>query len=209
MKDTKRRLRLGATIAIGVLLGAAALLGGCGSGDSGEAGADVKPYTDKNYGYSFDYPSTWKMQEGTSADVTAGGSAAGSVGVYDPKGTVVDDIYIDMAQVAVYELAITIDESMMPDIETEVAAVLQNLESQDPSIETVSPLSETTVGGLSGFEVTYRFTKEGAATTSTLYFLFAGDREYQLTVQSADETWEANQPVFDAWLASFTIAPAE
>ena len=35
-------------------------------------------------------------------------------------------------------------------------------------------------------------------------FLFDGDIEYQLTTQSADEHWEANQPVFDAMVASFT-----
>ncbi|MFH0916388.1 MAG: PsbP-related protein [bacterium] len=204
----KRRLKryplVSAVVLAGVLLSAAILAGACGSPASG-----VKTYTDADYGYSFQYPASWEVQEGDSADVTAGGSAAGSVGVYDPDGAVAGDTYIDLAQISVYKLNATIDDSMMPAIKTEVEAVLASLESQASDMKTVEALAETNTSGMSGFKVTYSFSKNGAPTTSTLYFLFSGNIEYQLTLQAADTNWEAKRPAFDALVASFKPGAAE
>ena len=131
------------------------------------------------------------------------------MGVYDPEGAVAEDTFIDMMQVSVYELNVTVDESLMPEIKGEVEAVLETLESQAGGLDTLVPLAEAEVGGMSGYSVTYSFAKNGAPVTSTLYFMFFGDVEYQLTVQAADENWEADQPVFDAILDSFDPGTAE
>ena len=168
MKTRTGRPLLSAMALACLLLVGALVLGACGSSGatSGEtastaagglAAGDVKTYTDANYGYSFDYPDGWEVQEGDSAEVTAGGSAAGSVGVYDPDGAVADKTYIDLAQVSVYKLSVAIDSSMMPQIKTEVEAVLGSLESQAADMKTVESLSETTVGGMSGYKATYSF----------------------------------------------------
>ncbi len=191
-----------------VLLVAAFVAAGCGNGGDSNSGG-TKTYTDTDYGFSFDYPADWQLQEGDSSDVTAGGSAAKSVGVFDPEGAVADDTYIDLAQVSVYELNLTVDESMMPEIQAEVEQVLASLESQATDMETIEALSEAKVAGMSGFKVTYSFFKSGAPVTSTLYFLFSGDIEYQLTLQAATENWETNAPVFAALVASFQPGPAE
>ncbi len=184
------------------------LVVGCGdSGDSAASGAKV--YTDPDYGFSFEYPANWQIQEGDSSDVTAGGSATTSVGVFDPEGAVADDTYVDLVQVSVYELNVAVDESMMPDIQAEVEQVLASLESQAANIETVEALSETTVGDVPGFKVTYSFSKGDRPVTSTLYFLFDGGLEYQLTMQAATENWEKNTPIFDALVSSFQPGPAE
>ena len=203
-----------------LLLLGAFVLGACGSSGAtsgetastaagGSAAGDVKTYTDANYGYSFDYPDGWEVQEGDSAEVTAGGSAAGSVGVYDPDGAVADKTYIDLAQVSVYKLSVAIDSSMMPQIKTEVEAVLASLESQAADMKTVESLSQTTVGGMTGYKATYSFSKSGAPVTSTLYFLFSGSLEYQLTLQAADENWEAKKPAFATLVASFKPGASE
>jgi hypothetical protein len=178
-------------------------------GDDSSSGGGNQTYTDENYGYSFEFPESWKLEEGGNADVSAGGSSAASVGVYDPEGAVAEETYIDMMQVSVYELSVTVDDSIMPQIKGEVETVLESLESQAGDIETLAPLAEAEVGGMSGYSVTYSFAKNGAPVTSTLYFMFSGDIEYQLTVQAADENWEANRPVFDAILGSFEPGPAE
>lgn len=191
-----------------VLLVAAFVAAGCGNGGDSNSGG-TKTYTDTDYGFSFAYPADWQLQEGDSSDVTAGGNAAKSVGVFDPEGAVADDTYIDLAQVSVYELNLTVDESMMPEIQAEVEQVLASLESQATDMETIEALSEAKVAGMSGFKVTYSFSKSGAPVTSTLYFLFSGDIEYQLTLQAATENWETNAPVFDALVASFQPGPAE
>jgi hypothetical protein len=204
-------LLMAAILALVIALGLTA--GACGSeGDDGTgttaAGADVKTYTDKTYGFSFEYPEDWKLQEGNTAEVTAGGGAAGAVAVFDPDGAKAGDVYIDLMQVAVYELTITVDESMMSDVKAELEGVLAQLEAQSADMNMQGELTPTTVNGMPGFEITYTFTKDGAPATSTLYFLFDGDIEYQLTTQAADQNWEANQPVFAAMVASFQPGPA-
>jgi hypothetical protein len=195
-------------------------LAGCGGSDagttpsnsSGSTGSSsvsttedstLKTYSNGEYSYSFQYPETWTLQEGSTADVSAGGTAVANVGLYDPDGTVAQDTYIDMAQVSVYKLNVTVDGSMMADIKTEVQNVLSSLESQAGEIKTMEALAETTVNGMSGFKITYSLTKENAPVVSTLYFLFSGNMEYQVTVQASKENWDAKKLIFDALIGSF------
>jgi hypothetical protein len=193
-----RQASIPAVVLLCVLLSAVLVVGACGSTATG-----LKTYADADYSFSFEYPASWQLQKGGSADITAGGSSSGSVGVYDPKGAVAQKTYIDVAQVSVYKLNQTVDDSMMPQIKTEVESVLASIEGQAPDMKTMDPLAETTVGGMSGFKVTYSLAKNGAPVTSTMYFLFSGALEYQVTVQAADENWSADRAIFDALLASF------
>lgn len=184
---------------------AASACGSSESGGSGSKGSEVKfkTYSDKTYGFSFQYPEDWRVQEGNSAEITAGSNAKTAVGVFDPRGTKVNDIYIDLMQLALYELNATIDETMMPLVKPELENVLAQLEAQSADMERQGDLTQTTVNGLTGFMVTYTFSQDGEPATSTLYFLFAGNREYQLTCQSATSNWQENKPLFDAIVKSF------
>lgn len=208
MVDRNRRFLILVLMASALILLLGLVGAACSSGDNGgsattEAGGGVKTYTDKTFGFSFEYPEDWKLEEGNTAEVTAGGGSAGAVAVFDPDGAKVGDIYIDLMQVSVYELTIVVDESMMSDVKVELENVLAQLEAQSADMNMETDLTAVTVNGMLGFEITYTFLKDGEPATSTLYFLFDGDIEYQLTTQSADEHWEANQPVFDAMVASF------
>jgi PsbP-like protein len=208
MRMRLRRSPWSSTLLGCVVVLMAFLAWGC-SGDGGSAGGEDKIYTDPDFGFSFEYPADWQLQEGDSSDVTAGGSASTSVGVFDPEGAVADDTFIDLVQISVYELNVTVDESVMPEIQGEVEQVIASLESQAADIQTLDPLSETKVGDMRGFEVTYSFSKGSAPVTSTLYFLFDGNLEYQFTAQSSTENWEENVPVFDALISSFQPGTTE
>lgn len=198
-----------------LLLAIVVALTGCGGSDAGTTtsggsssastaeDSSLKTYSNGEYSYSFKYPDTWTLQEGSTADVSAGGTSVADVGLYDPKGTIAQDTYIDMAQISVYKLNVTVDDSVMADIKTEVENVLSSLESQAGEIKTVEALAETTVNGMAGFKITYSLTKENAPVVSTLYFLFSGNMEYQVTVQASQENWAAKKPIFDALIASF------
>jgi hypothetical protein len=195
------------------LLGCAlvmALLLAVGCGDSGDsaAGGD-RIYTDPDYGFSFEYPATWRIQEGDSSGVTPGGDPMASVKVYNPEGTVANDTYIDLALVSVYELNVVVEDSTMPKIRAEVERVIADLERLAVGMQTVEALSEAEVNGMPGFETTYTFPRGDTTVKSTLYFLFDGDIEYQFTMQAATENWEKNTPIFDALVSSFQPAPAE
>jgi hypothetical protein len=131
------------------------------------------------------------------------------VGVFDPKGAKAGDTYIDLMLVSVYKLNATVDDSLLPQLKSEIESVLKSLESQGTGMKVQEALAETTAAGMKGYNVTYTFTKDGAPCTSTLYFLFDGNMEYQLTTQAADENWAADQPIFDAMIASFKPASAK
>lgn len=178
---------------------------GCSAGfdlSCGETTSETKTYVDEDYGYSFQYPGDWIVQQGGTADVTAGSSSEGGVSVYDPDGAVAGDYYIDLFQVSVYELAVAVDESMMSEIKNEVESMLNDLEAQGGWTRT-EDLSDASVNAIDGYRVTYTSTTDGTPTTSTFYFLFAGDLEYQLTLQAATENWEEKQPEFEAIVAGF------
>jgi hypothetical protein len=208
----RRSLMVG--IVLLALLAAAFALPACGSssGSSSSTGAgsdDAKTYTDADYGYSFKYPASWKIQEDTTVDASAGAASTGGVSVFDPKGAKVKSTYIDLMLVSVYKLTVTVDDSVFPQLKSEIEAVLASLESQGTGMRVQEPLAQTTAAGMKGYNVTYSFTKDGTPCTSTLYFLFDGNMEYQLTTQASNENWAANQPIFDAMIASFTPAAAK
>ncbi len=166
--------------------------------------ADAQTYADTTYGFSFQYPATWEVSGDTSIDATAGASASGEIAVFDPNGVSSNGIYLDLMMVSTYPLSVTITDTDIPALESEIQNVLSGLESQGTNVQVLSPLSQTQLGGLKGYTVTYGFDKEGVACTSTLYFLFKGDKEYMLTIQAANQNWESNQDTFAAMVATFT-----
>ena len=210
MRIRRHRWVIGIVSAMLVIL--ALSLPACGSGGSATTAAnaaEVKTYTDPDYGYSFAYPASWQIQQDTSVDVSAGGTVAGSVGVFDPEGAKAGDTYIDLMLVSVYKLTITVGDSNLAQIKSEIESVLQSLEGQGGDMKRERPLTETSAAGMTGYEVTYSFTKEGVPCTSTLYFLFNGNMEYQLTTQASTENWEADQPIFKAMISSFKPGPTQ
>ncbi len=196
-----KRLRSSVVICAALFLAlalSAMALAGCGS--------TQKVYNDSKYGYSFSYPETWKVQIGTS-DVTAGGAVAGNVGVYDPTGTKVGGTYVDLAMVMVYNLSFTVDDPWSSDIKTELGSVLASLENQTNDVKVEKDLTQTTAAELKGYEITYTFTKDSVPMRSTLYFLFDGAREYELSKQAALDTWDRAKPLLDQIVASFKPGP--
>jgi hypothetical protein len=182
------------------------LIGDSSSTSTTEAalGSDARTYTDSTNGFTFQYPATWKIDSGTTTDATAGGASTGTVGAFDPNGTKAGDTYVDLMAVSTYKLNITVTDAMIPSLESEIQNVLSSIGSQTPDAQITSPLAQTETAGLKGYTVTYTFTKDGVPTTSTLYFLFKGNVEYQVSAQAATADWEKNQATFAAMVASFT-----
>ena len=199
-----RRSLLLALMAVLVLMAIPFALAACGGTTSGTGSAGAtKTYTDKTYGYSFEYPAKWALQEGDTASVTVGATAKGVVGAFDLKGSSSGGNYLDGVQVRVYELPVTVDKTMMPDVKIEVQKIFDQLGSQSGDWIALDALADVTVGGLDGWSINYSFTSDGGPSLSRFYVVFGGDREYQLLVQASTKNWEADQPVFDAIVASF------
>ena len=169
------------------------------------AAAETKTYTDADYGYRFEYPTSWVLTSGASPQATAGATAAGNAGAYDPNGTMVNGAYMDVMLVSVYNLNLTVNDSVLPQLKSEIESGITTLESQDSSMKVEEALAETTAAGMNGYRLTYSFTRGGTPAMSTLYFLFKGNKEYELTIQASTDHWEADQPIFQAMIASLKV----
>lgn len=194
------------TLALVLVLGASVVLAGCGSAEEGSATGDgsTATYTDDDYGFSFDYPSDWQVVTATETNLSGGAAPTVEVTVGNPDGAVIDDTGVDIFMVRVYELNIVIDESVLPQTLTELQGLITGMQADDPSLQIIEPLSETTVGALSGYAFTATFQwADGTLMKTTSYFVFDGDIEYQLLVQSTEDNWESNQDVFAAFVSSF------
>lgn len=200
-----------------LMLALSAVLGGCGLDFNVSCGEDaidevagLETYTDARYGYTFSYPGDWELREEDATEVSAGAASVGDVSAFDPDGAVdASGAYVDVLQVSVYELAVSVGEGDLDVLKPVLEGLMEDFAGQSTGFETLEPLSETKVGRLSGYKVTCGFTMEGTPVTSTLYFLFDGYMEYQLLLQAADENWEMDRPVFDAFVASFAPGAAE
>jgi hypothetical protein len=211
MKSRKLILVAAVVCALAVLALLVVACGGGGTssttaaaaGGTSALGSDAKTYTHSSLGYSFQYPAAWKIEDSATTDATAGGSSTSGVGAYDPKGAQADNEYIDIMVVSTYKLNLTVTDSMIPDLKSEIENLLSQLTAQGTDVKTTSPLATTEKAGLKGYEVSYTFTKGGTPTTSTLYFLFKGNMEYQVTMQAATADWEKELPILSAMVAGF------
>jgi len=190
------RLVLVATLAVA----AAGLALGCESGADG----GTETYSDSVYGFTFDYPADWEAFTSETAGVTSGADPAAVVTVGDPEGARVDGTGLDLFMVRVYELSRVVDASALSEVRPDLESLIADLQSQDPTWKVEEPLTETSVGGIPGYQITSSFDWDADTPVKTAsYFLFDGNIEYQLVLQAATENWEADQALFAAILASF------
>jgi hypothetical protein len=164
---------------------------------------ETKKYSNTDYKFSFAYPAKWELRDDVTMQATAGGGAVLSVGAFDSAGTVAGETLVDGVVVSLYKLNRVVDESVMPQIRSEVENVVSQLEQQQ-GLKIVEPLQETTLSGIPGYKVTYSFPMNEVPLKSTIYFLFSGSIEYQLSLQSAEQAWDKLKPEFDAVTGSFS-----
>jgi hypothetical protein len=180
-------------------------LGGCSSSsDSGTGGesasptaeaspssalpADAKTFTSDKYGFSFQY------------------APADTVAVFDVEGTQVGGQYRDAFVVNTYQLNTEITDENLDQVATELEQnVIPQLEQSSDEMQ-ISELVSTEVNGLKGFQADATFSVDGTPMSSTLYFLFDGNLEFQLLTQSATDRWEELQPTFTAMVDSFQVS---
>lgn len=208
-----RRLGLLA-LAVSLTLGVAGLSAACGPKDGGVAETTVPAgptlsYIDSTYGFSFDYPADWEVVT-SEGDLTSGADPTKVVTVGDPNGAKAGDSGLDLLMIRVYQLSQVVDEASLSQFLPVLEGLVADIRTQDPSLKIVQPLTRTTVAGIPGYQVTSTFDWDAdTPMKTTFYFLFAGDIEYQLLVQAAAKTWQADQEVFAMFLASFKPGAAD
>lgn len=168
--------------------------------------ADAKTYTSDKWGFSFQYAPPFEEKSDTTWQAESEASAADTVAVFDVEGTQVGGQYRDAFVVNTYQLNTEITDANLDQVATELEQnVIPQLEKSSDQME-ISELVATEVNGLKGFQADATFSVDDTPMTSTLYFLFDGDREFQLLTQSATDRWEELQPTFTAMVNSFQVS---
>lgn len=204
-------------IAVVGLVATIGLAGCSGSADGGgssapstsaSASAPVQTYTSDQYGYSFQYSAPFEVKSDTTTEAETEQGAAESTAVFDTTGSQVGGQYRDAFMVSVYPLSTTVDESNIDQAATEIEqSVLPQLQQTAKNMQ-FGELATTDVNGVPGYQVDATYEVESTPMSSTIYFLFDGDVEYELLVQATTENWQGLQPAFAQMVDSFTVAPS-
>jgi hypothetical protein len=192
-------------IVVGVVIG----LGVSNSGSPGRAnrvtvrddasGDTVKHYANSTEGFSFDYPGDWVLNELGGASTDQSGFA---LVVVDPAGAFLENQYVDGVTVNVYRLPIVADASTIADARSSAQARVEALAEQD--WKTLTPFSDVTINGMPGFTVTCSIPiTSGQRLVSPIYFLFSGDRTFDVILQSAGQPSDELDQELDSVLYSF------
>jgi hypothetical protein len=194
-------------VALVVTVTASVALGACsGSVSVGSEPSPTGPvtYTDDEYGYSITRDAMFS--EGTVKDVSASAGNAVAEAIFaDENGTLASGSYLDAILVTVYELARSVTPAEVPDLKAEMQEMIDDLLASLSDAKVVQPLTETEVGGVPGFAVTYTYEDLGKELTAASFFLFKDKYEYQITTQSVTERWDELKGRFQDAVQSFAL----
>jgi hypothetical protein len=196
----RTRLAVGLSLLI-VLVALAAALSGC----SGK----VLTYTDKDYGFSFQYNDSWTLRDVPAAELTS--TAIKSIEVLDPRGS-------DAGDGATWDLvAVDVSELLDPTLEltpevvmADFASYLEQMAAADTTFKVVDQPASITVNSLPALKATYSFTLDGATVRCSEYWLTGPEGlVYTLYTQSTEKNWDGNVAMFNTFLNSFSLGGSE
>jgi hypothetical protein len=153
-------------------------------------------YKDSVYGFSFEYPGSWKVGEKTSS------SGARDFGIYDPLGTKIGEGYLDLAAVSAARIDPTADSSVT---EAVVDQIIARSRAQLPDIALSEPLHEVVIAGASGWAWASTWTQESVSVKMVSYWLVSKEVLYLVNFKASKEHWASDGPVFDSILSTFRI----
>jgi len=194
-------------VLVGLALTPAACSGSGGSDSGGDSGGGSDggsaEYTNDQYGFTLTHDP--QFTEGEPVDTPgAGGGSVFDVIFADTNGARVSDRYVDAIQVSVYELAREVEPSEVPELKGELDGVVEEMLGALSGATITEPLTEVTVNDAPGFKLAYTYTEDGTELTALTYFLFKGQREYQITTQAATENWSGLSARLEAAAESFS-----
>lgn len=178
---------------------------GSPSADGGGTTASTTTYTNARYGFTITYGDM--LEQGEPAEGPGDdGSSVLDVVFADKSGPIVVDRYVNAAQVSVYELAREVDPAEIPDLESELQGVVDEMMASLTGAEIVEPLSVVEVNGVPGYALKYTYTQEDTPITAVTFFLFSGKYEFQITAQAATVDWERMKQDLETTVRSFTLS---
>lgn len=162
-------------------------------------------YTDPDYGFSFQYPGSWKIDESAPSELPMGVSK--SVGAFNPDGTGVDDVGFDFVSADLYDIDKNGTGITPATLKTDFEGWLEDMKTSDSTMQIVEAPTPATIGGMTGYKATYTFTQQDKKLRSTEYVLLGNAIMYDLYLEAGEDNWAGDQEIFAAFLASFKPGP--
>ena len=153
-------------------------------------------YKDSAYGFSFEYPGSWRAGEKTDS------SGARNVSIYDPGGTKVKKGYLDLVAVSAARLDPSADSSVTEAI---VDQIIAGAKTQFPDVSLSEPLHQVSIAGKGGWAWASTWTQESVPMKMVSYWLVSNDVLYLVNCRASEEHWAADGSVFDSVLSTFRI----
>jgi predicted amidophosphoribosyltransferase len=155
-------------------------------------------YTDRENGFSFDYPASWEA--GGPMSPLTNSKLILRVCRLNPSVSLTGNLYTNVVRLYYFRLDRPIDATSFDHQER---VLERDWRKAEVDVQLAEPWHEVSIGGLSGIEATRVQTYEGELLVKTDAFLFDGTREFQLEAQATLSTWPSEKAGFDAFFRSF------
>ncbi len=164
-------------------------------------GNTSKRYSNKDFSFSFDYPSGWILEDNSISD----NQGMHQLSVYDPTGESLDGLAMDSATIGAYALT-----DVMPAIDAIRADLRAGFKDDmaTEGLEVVKELADVTVNGMPGLSGLCRSTESnGDHIMVPIYWLWGDDYFYYIAINYSDRPSDSAKGDLDAILASFKGMP--
>ena len=194
-------MRITALVLIATLLVVVALASAC---ETTVTSGGTTRYNNDEYGFSFEIADRFEQADDVSDLQAAAPNADFQVGFFNLDGATVNDTALEGLAVRVFKLNTEVTPDLMPQFKKEIQTGIDQLAAADPSM-TAGPLSDTTVNGLPGLTYEFASTTGNVRLKTREYFLVDGATEYEIVMQSAEDSWVENEPDLQKAADSFKV----
>ena len=172
-------------------------------------------YVDEDLGFSLSYPSAWRNTDpGEVGPRVYGGRDQASAKAYqdsfvsaafaDWQGPTYDGCYLDFVWVEAFADPQG-EAPPLGELKAARAEYVQEFMEAFPDVELLVPIRDVQIGMARGFKYTWAIPMDRYTEIVTECVLLADGVWYYLALASAENDWDANLPIFESVLQSFTV----
>jgi hypothetical protein len=172
-------------------------------------------YVDADWGFTVDYPSTWRNTDPSEVGPRVyGGRNQSFAKAYndefvaatlaDWKSPTYDGCYLDFIWIEVYDDPKG-ESPSMDEIKSARATFIQDTLTAYPGVKLIQPIRDARIDLTTGFSFTWSFPVDRYTEVVTECILVADDIWYYLALASSEDDWKTNSAIFEKVLKSFTV----
>jgi hypothetical protein len=193
--------RLCAAAALACVLAAGLFVAACGTAPT-DAGFTVTKYTNREYGFSIQFPYGFTTVE-VPRKAKARGAPLLDVFFADPEGTQIEGKSVDALEVAVYTMNAAPTSADFTKHKKDFEAMLPTLVGKPPGLKIARPPAWTTVDGRPAVTLTYTYKVSGQDVAVSAQLVFQDAQAYLVRAQAARVVWQTTGRELVSCMATF------